>query len=208
MTLQNWLAFVVAASVLLAIPGPTLLLVMSYSLAEGRRSAWSTVPGVVAGDATALTLSLLGLGALLAASAAWFAAFKWVGAAYLVYLGVRMWRSDPGAEGMEARWSGRSHWRMTAHAYTVTALNPKSIAFFVAFLPQFLVPHAPLLPQGVLLGSTFLVLAGVNAALYAVLVGGMRSRMTRPHTRRMLNRVGGSVLIGAGALTAALRRAA
>jgi homoserine/homoserine lactone efflux protein len=207
MLLQTWLAFVVAAGILLALPGPTVLLVMSYSLAQGRRSAWSTVPGVVAGDATALVLSLLGLGALLAASAAWFTALKWLGAAYLVYLGVRMWRSDPAPEGLEAGLGLRSRGRVMLHAYTVTALNPKSIAFFVAFLPQFLLPHAPLLPQGALLTATFLVLAGLNATAYALLVGSVGGVLGRTGTRRALNRLGGGVLIGAGALTAALRRA-
>lgn len=207
MLLQNWLAFVLAAGVLLALPGPTVLLVLSYSLSHGRRSAWRTVPGVVAGDATAMTLSLLGLGALLAASVAWFAVLKWVGAAYLIYLGVRLWRSDAAGTGA-ALAERRTGWRMTAHAYTVTALNPKSIAFFVAFLPQFLVPHAPLLPQDVALVATFLVLAGANAAAYALLAGSLRGALTRPGAQRTLNRLGGAVLIGAGTLMAGLRHGA
>ncbi len=211
MTLQLWLAYVLAASILLLVPGPTVLLVLGYALSGGRRSAWRTVPGVMAGDATAISLSLVGLGALLATSASLFAALKWVGAAYLIYLGARLWRSPlangigpaPGADLPPA-----GGWTVTAHAYVVTALNPKGLVFFVAFLPQFIVPQAPLLPQGLVLATTFVALAGVNALGYALLVGSLRVALKRPSTLRTLNRVSGSVLIGAGVLTAALRRAA
>src|SRR5258707_12041210 len=95
MSLETWFAFVLAASVLLAIPGPTVTLVIGYALGEGRRAAWATVAGVALGDFTAMTLSLLGLGAVLAASAALFTILKIAGAAYLVYLGVRLWRGPP-----------------------------------------------------------------------------------------------------------------
>ena len=93
------------------------------------------------------------------------------------------------------------------NAYVVTALNPKSIVFFIAFLPQFVVTDRPLLPQFVILEATFLVLAAVNVAFWAVLAGEMRARFRRPATLRLANRVGGSFLIGAGLLTALVRRA-
>jgi threonine/homoserine/homoserine lactone efflux protein len=212
MTLELWLAYVLAASILLLLPGPTVLLVMGYALSDGRGSAWRSVPGVMAGDATAIGLSLLGLGALLATSATLFALLKWIGAAYLIYLGVRMWRSAPRAAALTASATdgpapgARVGWRVFGHAYVVTALNPKSIVFFVAFLPQFIVPHAPLLPQGAVLSTTFVLLAGANALGYALLVGTLRRTLQRPRTLRALTRASGGVLIGAGVLTAALRR--
>ncbi len=92
MSLEHWLAFVAASAVLLAIPGPTILLVISYASAW-RKAATSTVAGVALGDFTAMTASMLGLGALLAASAAVFTALKWIGAAYLIYLGIKLWRA-------------------------------------------------------------------------------------------------------------------
>ena len=95
MDLATWLAFTAASIILLMIPGPTVLLVVSYALTQGRRVALATAAGVALGDFTAMTLSLAGLGALLLASAGLFTALKWVGAAYLVYLGVRLWRSQP-----------------------------------------------------------------------------------------------------------------
>lgn len=206
MTIEIWLAFALASAVVVAIPGPTVTLVISYGLSEGRRAAWATVAGVALGDLLAMTLSLAGLGAMLAASAAFFAALKWAGAAYLIYLGLRLWRCAPEVPGAAA--AGARPRRMFGHAFAVTALNPKSIAFFIAFLPQFMSPAAPILPQTVALGATFLALATVNAAIYALLADRMRQAIKRPAVMRLINRIGGGALIGAGLLTAALRRPA
>src|ERR1700743_2667881 len=92
MTWSLWLAFVAASSVLLVIPGPTVLLVVSYALGQGWRTALPMAIGVALGDFTAMTLSMLGLGGLLAASATLFKILKWIGAAYLVWLGIQLWR--------------------------------------------------------------------------------------------------------------------
>src|SRR6516165_8763351 len=126
MSVAAWLAFVAASSILLAIPGPTVLLVVSYALGHGRRSGMATVVGVALGDFTAMTASILGLGVLLAASATIFTALKWVGAAYLIYLGVKLW-SAPVAENASVLDAPSVRpLRMFLHAYVVTALNPKS----------------------------------------------------------------------------------
>jgi threonine/homoserine/homoserine lactone efflux protein len=207
MTFELWLAFVLAASILLAIPGPTVMLVVGYALGEGRRSAWSTVAGVALGDFTAMTLSMLGLGALLAASATLFTALKWVGAAYLVYLGIRLWRAPAVLAGAATEGNGRRPpITMLGHAFLVTALNPKSLAFFVAFLPQFMRPADPLPPQMLVLESTFILLATVNATLYAALAMRLRGAIGRPWVLKALNRTGGAILIGAGLATAAMKR--
>src|SRR5690606_4663197 len=131
MSFELWAAFAVASAIMVAIPGPTVLLVISYALGHGRRPALAIVAGVALGDFTAMTASILGVGALLAASAALFTALKWAGAAYLVYLGVRLWRApvmEPAAPGAPAR--ALDTRRAFFHAYVVTALNPKSIVFF------------------------------------------------------------------------------
>ena len=206
MTWEIWAAYVVATTILCTIPGPTVLLVVGYALSSGRRSARWTVPGVILGDALAMAASLTGLGALLAASADAFTVLKWVGAAYLVYLGVRMWRAEPSIGEIEPGGAARARWSLTAHAFTVTALNPKSIAFFIAFLPQFISPAAPVTQQLIVLGTTFLAVAAVTAVAFAFLAGGMRARLRQPRLLRAINRTGGGLLIGAGIMTAALRR--
>ncbi len=208
MTFEHWLAFAAASAVLLAIPGPTITLVVSYALGQGRRSATATVAGVALGDFTAMTASMLGLGAILAASALLFTVLKWVGAAYLVYLGIKLWRAPVGDGSGPAGTLETAGRRMFLHAYAVTALNPKSIVFFIAFLPQFLNPGAPVLAQVVIFEVTFLVLATLNAMSYALLAAAARRTIRRPGVQRAVNRVGGGFLIGAGVLTAAWRRTA
>lgn len=208
MSIELYLAYVAATLVLLIIPGPTILLVVSYALSEGRRAALASTAGVVLGDLTAMVLSLAGLGALMAASALAFSIVKWIGAAYLVWLGIKMWRTRPQALEVEgvAR-APRRRRDMLVQAWIVTALNPKGIVFFMAFLPQFLVHDAPVLPQFMLLGGTFLALAGLNALVYALMAGSLRSRIANPRGLTWINRIGGSVLIGAGVVTAGLQRA-
>lgn len=207
MSFDHWLAFALASGVMLAIPGPTVLLVVSYALGQGRRSAFATVAGVALGDFTAMTASMLGLGVLLATSSELFTGLRWVGAAYLIYLGVKLWCApvaDPGA-GEITETKGM---RMFLHAYAVTALNPKSIVFFVAFLPQFFVATAPIVPQMVLFEATFLVLATMTSTSYALAAAAARRTVRRPEIQRRVNRVGGSMLIGAGLFAAAWKKAA
>jgi len=210
MTIEHWLAFTAASAVLLAIPGPTILLVVSHALTHGRRVARASVAGVALGDFTAMTCSMLGLGALLATSALLFTALKWLGAAYLVYLGIKLWRT-PVAEDARPAEDAReetSARRIFLHTYAVTALNPKSLVFFVAFLPQFLDASAPLAPQMIVFEATFLVLATINASLYAGLAFAARRRIRQPGVRRAVNRTGGTLMIAAGVLALGWRRTA
>jgi threonine/homoserine/homoserine lactone efflux protein len=206
MPIEIWLAFVVASAILVTIPGPTVLLVVSHAMGAGRRSGWATVPGVALGDLTAMTVSLAGAGAVLAASATLFTLLKLAGAAYLVWLGIKLWRSDPSPEALAARAGPKGFLAMFASAFVVTALNPKGIVFFIAFVPQFVLTDRPLLPQFAILVATFVTIAAINVALWALLAGEMRARFRRPGLLRLVNRVGGSLLIGAGALTALARR--
>ncbi|WP_193182593.1 LysE family translocator [Nisaea sediminum] len=203
-----WLAFAAASSVMLAIPGPTVMMVASYAMSRGRDTGWATVPGVALGDLTAMTVSLAGAGAVLAASADLFTILKLAGAAYLVWLGIQLWRSKPELAAAPVS-NGRRDWaKMFANAYVVTALNPKGIVFFVAFVPQFVDPARPLLAQFVILIATFVILGAINAAFWAVMAGTMRSRFSSTRALRLVNRLGGSAMIGAGLLTAMTRRAA
>ncbi|MCZ8376659.1 MAG: LysE family translocator [Beijerinckiaceae bacterium] len=205
MTFETWLAFSGASIVLLLIPGPTILLVMSYALGQGWRVALPMAAGVALGDFTAMTLSMLGIGALLMTSATVFTVLKWAGAAYLVWLGIKLFRAGGTLEA-RAETNPSSRLKMLSHAWLVTALNPKSITFFVAFLPQFLDPTLPLLPQMVIFETTFLVLAFANAFGYALVAARARDVFRQPSAIRLFNRVGGSLLVGAGIATAASRQ--
>jgi threonine/homoserine/homoserine lactone efflux protein len=203
MMFESWAAFTVASAILLIIPGPTVLLVVSYALGQGWRTALPMAVGVALGDFTAMTLSMLGLGALLAASATLFTILKWVGAAYLVWLGIKLWRAG-GALEANPRSDAVSAAKMLGHAWLVTALNPKSITFFVAFLPAFLDPQADFLRQMLVFETTFLVLAFANAFGYALVASRARGFVSNPRAIGVINKVGGGLLIGAGAATVTL----
>lgn len=205
MDFSHWLAFAAASGVLILMPGPTLLLVVSYALAHGRKVAGAMVAGVALGDFTSMTASLLGLGALLAASATLFTVLKLIGAAYLVYLGIKIFTAPVG-EIYLSKPRESSRWRIFLHSYLVTATNPKGIVFFVAFLPQFLIPGEDLLPQFVVYEITFIVMATANAAAYALLASRARQAIKRPSVQRWVNRIGGGFLISGGIAAALIGR--
>lgn len=206
MSFETWLAFAAASTVLLIIPGPTILLVVSYALGQGWRAALPVSIGVALGDFTAMSLSMLGVGALLATSATLFTALKWIGAAYLVWLGVKLFRAG-GVSSVQPERDAASVGRMIGHAWLVTALNPKSITFFVAFLPQFLDRHGDFWSQMLIFESTFLALAFANAFGYGLVASRARTIFSSERAIRMLNRAGGTMLVSAGVATVALRPA-
>ena len=208
MSLELWFAFVVASAVLLVIPGPTILTVISYSLAHGRRANVPLVAAVALGDSTALALSLLGLGAVLASSAFWFAVLKSAGGLYLIYLGVRLLRRGVASAEIAAPAAPGSRWRLFANTWLVTALNPKGIVFFVAFLPQFVTPGADAARQLWILAATFVLMAIVNATLYAVFAAAAHRMLTAQRAQRGFNLAGGTLLAVAGVWALLARRPA
>lgn len=206
MSFDLWLTFVAASTALLLIPGPTVLLVLSYALSKGRSVALASAAGVALGDLIAMSASLAGLGALVLASATLFSALKWIGAAYLIWLGVKLIRSAPSGRLELPESNDITARNVFGHAAAVTALNPKSIAFFIAFVPQFIAPSSPLLPQFTILIGTFVGLAALNALAYALLADRLRRVIGRPAIITGITRAGGTALIIMGILTATLRR--
>ncbi|MEL7151663.1 MAG: LysE family translocator [Pseudomonadota bacterium] len=204
----TWIAFLAASTALLLIPGPTVLLVLAYALSKGKRIAVPTALGVATGDLIAMTASLAGLGALVLTSATLFTALKWIGAVYLIWLGIKMILSAKQASLDLPQAKGDLTPRVAfANAAAVTALNPKSIVFFIAFVPQFVSASDPFLPQATILIASFVVLAGINALAYALLADKLRATIRRPAVIQWLTRAGGGTLIAMGVATATLRRA-
>ncbi|EHJ94554.1 LysE family translocator [Vreelandella boliviensis] len=150
-----------------------------------------------------LWLSFAGVDALLMASAELFAIVKWLGVVYLLYLGIKMWRESGQLNDLEA--SGANIKQGTAKAFWVTLLNPKSILFFMAFMPQFINQSQPLAPQLAILFTTFLVMGVISDLGYTLLSTTSRKLMTAK-LRRLLHRCGASSLIGAGVLMTVMRR--
>lgn len=198
MGLEIWIAFACASTALLVIPGPTILTVISYSMSHGYKVRLPLVIAVTLGDSTALALSLLGLGALLAKSVFWFQFVKWVGGIYLLYLGVKLLREGFREQNIAFEKEKDSGWKLFSNTYLVTALNPKGIIFFVAFLPQFVSPGNNTTYQLWILATTFVVLAGLNATIYAVFAGRARRLLSSASTQRVCSFSGGTLLTVTG----------
>ena len=209
MDLSLWMTFVGATLLLLIIPGPTVVLVLTYALTQGRRVAVASAAGIALGDFIAMTASLVGLGALVLASSTLFVALKWVGAAYLVWMGIGMIRSAGSAKAIQIEDAPQlSAGAVFRNAAVVTALNPKGTVFFIAFVPQFIRTDAALASQFAILIATFVSLATINVLVYALLADRLRATIRRPSVLAWMTRIGGGVLIAMGVLTATLRKAA
>lgn len=208
---EHFGAFVIASIVLLVIPGPTIIMVVTQALAHGRRVALASVLGVGLGDLLATSLSIAGAGALLAASASAFTVLKIIGAVYLAWIGIRMWREPASLPDIDATdMAGRpaSLTGIFRDSFLVTALNPKGILFFIAFVPQFIDPALPYTPQAATYVLTFTLLGIVNAALFAFTAAEARRVIRRPVVMTVLTRAGGTLLIMAAGAAALTRRAA
>lgn len=207
MPLEIWLAYVATSAVVLAIPGPTILLVLSYSISQGRSATLPLVAGVALGDSVAITLSLIGLGTLLATSAVLFTVIKWMGGLYLIYLGIKLLR---GAGQPQALQAGEIHpsspRKLFGNAFIVTALNPKSIVFFIALLPQFISAGHPAGPQLWILGITFVVMATIGAASYAWFATSLRRFLASRRAQKAYGLFAGGLLCAAGIWALSARR--
>ncbi len=206
MPLELWLAFVVTSALLLLMPGPTILTVISYSIAHGRQATLPLVTAVALGDATALTFSLLGLGALLKASAFWFLVLKSIGGVYLLYMGIKLLRAGVYLAKSAPHPAACSHRQLFFNTYLVTTFNPKGIVFFVALLPQFISPHAAVGPQMWILAATFIVMAVINTTGYALFASSAQRLFTTPAAQKRFNLAGGTLLCSAGIWALLTRR--
>lgn len=204
MPLEIWFTFVAASAALLAVPGPVVMLLFGYTLGYGRSVSWAAVPGVILGDFTAMTISLLGAGAVLSASASLFFAMKICGAAYLVWLGINIWRSDAKPVLVEKSSGNQNRKTVFKQAFIVTALNPKDIVFFVAFLPQFIDPSRVALPQFITIEVTFLIMVAISTSLWIMFASSLSKTFKSKKSLKRVNQVGGGCLVGAGAITAFL----
>lgn len=205
MEIEVWLAFVGASAALLIVPGPVVILLFSHTVLYGRAVSCAAIPGVVLGDLSAMTVSLAGAGAVLAASATLFTVLKICGAVYLVWLGVKVWYSDLATIEVRQDKTKENRWAIFRQAFLVTALNPKDIVFFVAFLPQFIDSGRPAFLQLAMIGATFILLVSVTTAAWILAAGCMRSGIQSTTLLKWFNRLGASSLIGAGAFAATMR---
>jgi homoserine/homoserine lactone efflux protein len=187
---------VLATTVLVLIPGPNVSLIVANSLAHGTRYGLLTVAGTSAAVVPQLALTAAGLTATLGVMAGWFDWFRWIGVAYLIYLGLRQWFAPPSNPSVTPA-SPHLARRAALRGFLVSFTNPKTLLFYGAFFPQFLSIRSPLAPQLLLLCATFLAILVVFDSCWAVLAGRLRGIVA--HCGRFHNRLSGSFLLAAGA---------
>lgn len=206
MNLTTLTLFVFASGLIIATPGPTVLLAMSNGARHGLRVACWGMAGAVLADMVLVAMVAGGLGMLLAASETAFQALKWVGALYLAYLGWRLLRRDAALVLPAGQDNARPpRGQVFAHSFLVALSNPKALLFMSAFLPQFIDTQAPLLAQYLVLAATLAVLNLLAMTAYAGL-GRRMARGLRARGLRWLNRLCGATLIGLAATLALYRR--
>jgi threonine/homoserine/homoserine lactone efflux protein len=197
-------AFLLITLVLLVTPGPIVMLVIATGTREGTRAALVTVLGTTTGNALLVGSIAFGLSWLLQSAAWLFEAIRWLGAAYLIWLGIQAWRhAGRQAESLEP--PGRVHF---GRGLLVALSNPKTLAFFTAFLPQFVDPSLPATFQLTVMCAVSVLLAALLDSGWALVAGLGRGWFLKPSRRRLLGRLSGAALIGGGVWLSLTRRPA
>lgn len=197
MNLHLFAAYCLAVLILVLIPGPVVTLVVANSLSHGSRSGLTTVAGASIGNAILLAATAVGLVAFFALLSEVFEIIRWAGAAYLIWLGIKAWRSH-GAQAAAVPAAARSAHAVFLQGFLIAITNPKAILFYIAFLPQFIDPHLPAGPQLLAMIATMIVMALVSDSAYALLAARARGWFTAPGRRRLQSRISGTLLIGVG----------
>ncbi len=205
MSLELYLAFILATAGLIVMPGPANALIVANSIAQGGRRTLVTVAGVSAASVVHLALVALGMTSLMALLSEWFEWLRWAGVAYLVALGLRQWRARPAAldDGAARAVSGR---RLFWTGFVVDATNPKTLFFYAAFFPQFIDLSQAFGPQIAILCVTYLAIQTLLDGAVALLGGRLRGVLASRARARLRNRITGTFLIGAGLGLALARR--
>lgn len=200
-------AFGIASFVLFCIPGPAVAYIVNRAVVDGRATAFASVAGLELGNFVHVLAATVGLSAILATSATAFSIVKWLGAAYLITVGLKTLLTEPptlGAGGVSI-----SRRRAFAQGVVVNTLNPKVALFFLSFLPQFIEPErGPAWLQSLVLGSLFVVLGCIMDGLWAVLAGSVRHLLMRGRAQRVVRRyVSGTMFVGLGLVAARAHQA-
>ena len=206
MNVHLFLAYCLAVAILVLIPGPIVTLVVANSLSHGSRSGLATVAGASLGNAILLVATAVGLVAFFELLSEILQVVRWAGAIYLIWLGLRAWRSHDTHGVTVSRAGKRSSSTMFIQGFLVAITNPKAIVFYIAFLPQFIDSHLPAARQLFVMIGTMILMALLSDSAYALLAGQARGWFTAPRLRRLQSRISGTLLIGVGCGRLLVRR--
>ena len=205
-SIESLIEFGIASLALLVIPGPAVLYIINRSVADGRNVALAAVAGLEIGNFMHVIAATVGLSAVIATSAAAFSAVKWIGAGYLIYIGIRTLATK--AQAVNQLNDPMSRRRAFTQGIVVNTFNPKVALFFLSFLPQFIdADRGSAALQSLILGTTFVVLGCISDSLFAILASALRGTLLRGKSLPFVQRyVAGSVFIALGAIASTTRR--
>lgn len=208
MEMKMWMLYVAAVFVLTVTPGPAVLMCITNGIHFGARRTFASALGSISAVCVIMAVSGFGLGAVLASSEKIFNMIKWLGAAYLIYIGIKTFFSNQSSIAVDSNGSGakKSLSALYLQGLFVGASNPKALLFFSAFFPQFLNPALPQMPQFLILGATFICFECFWLMFYANFASRAAPWLQTQGRAKMFNRVSGATFMGAGALLATIKR--
>jgi len=196
MELHVYFTFVVATTMMISLPGPSVLLTIAHSISFGWQHALATVVGATAGVAVQLIIATIGLSSLLNVAASAFDWLRWAGAIYLIYLGIKQWKSA--SEPLKIDTSSVSKTNLFVQGLVITVPNPKSLIFIAAFLPQFIDAARPIGLQFAFIVPTFLLITFAVTSVWALVAGNARGFLQSPRAFQLVLRIAGGLMIIAG----------
>ena len=204
MSLEVWITYVLACSIVIIVPGPTVTLIVANSVRHGARAGLANIAGTQLGVGLALFILIAGLASVMDFIAQWFTILKVIGAVYLIWLGIKLWRSDGNLVSGEAS-PKKAKGGFFLQGFIVAITNPKILLFFGAFIPQFVNPQTVSVYQLASLGLTFMAIATIFDGIYALAAGNAGKWLSTSRVR-FVERFSGTLLIGGGLWLALMRR--
>jgi len=202
MSIEIWLTYVIACAVIIMVPGPTVTVIIANSVRHGTTAGLANIAGTQAGIGLALIVLIVGLASVMSFISEWFDLLRLVGACYLIWLGIKLWRSDG---KLMSRSAQKVRGGFFLQGFLIAITNPKILFFFGAFIPQFIDPSTNAIFQLSLLGLTFMLVAAIIDSAYAVLAGNAGKWLSQSRVR-LVEQISGIALIGGGLWLAVARR--
>ncbi|MEM9671547.1 MAG: LysE family translocator [Cyclobacteriaceae bacterium] len=206
MDLTLWISFVGTVLILALTPGPSVLLATANSLKHGVKKTVGTIFGDLSANLLQIMLASVGLASIIVSSGELFQLIKWLGVAYLIYVGIRKIIIQPKVEIHERKGQHRSFFSLYSEGFLMSAANPKAIVFFTALFPLFISDSLPILPQITILAITFLILDGLSLLIYAQFATKLKTYLENQKKVHLQNKIIGTLLILSGLMLATVKR--
>ena len=206
MNFTLWLSFAATFAILAITPGPSVLLATANSMNHGSRKAIATILGGLSANTLQILLASLGLATIITTSASVFNAIKWVGVAYLIYMGVTKLLAKPGTGNLRTDKKDKSFFKLYSEGFLMSASNPKAIVFIAAFFPLFIDQNLPFAPQVIILGLTYLVMDGICLLTYVHFADRLKQYLEDQEKVSLQNKIIGGLLVFSGAMLSMVNR--